>query len=120
MLARSFGAGSFAGFWRHWNPIWGYGLGRYVFAPAQRVIPPWLALIATFLVSGLIHDAVVMLLRREPAFVFTIWFAISALGIIASDRIGWNFAHWPRLARTAVIAAYLAAGLLVSLLVDRA
>lgn len=43
MLQRSFGAASFAGFWQQWNPIWGYGLGRYVYAPLRRVLLPALA-----------------------------------------------------------------------------
>jgi hypothetical protein len=33
MLIRSFGAGTFARFWQYWNPIWGYALGRYIYAP---------------------------------------------------------------------------------------
>jgi hypothetical protein len=33
MLHRSFGAASFAAFWQYWNPIWGYGLGKYVYTP---------------------------------------------------------------------------------------
>jgi hypothetical protein len=29
MLRGAFGAPTLAGFWRHWNPIFGYGLGIY-------------------------------------------------------------------------------------------
>jgi len=45
MLQRSFGAASFAGFWQYWNPIWGYGLGKYVYSPLRRVLPAVIALI---------------------------------------------------------------------------
>ena len=61
MLARSLGAGSFGEFWRYWNPIWGYGLGKYVFAPLKKALPPALALVATFVVSGALHDLATML-----------------------------------------------------------
>lgn len=68
MLRRSLGAGSFAEFWQYWNPIWGYGLGRYIYKPLRKFIPAAIALILTFLVSGAIHDAVIMLVRRRWAF----------------------------------------------------
>lgn len=64
MLRRSFGASSFAGFWQYWNPIWGYGLGKYVYSPLQRVLPMAIALITTFVISGALHDLVTMALRR--------------------------------------------------------
>lgn len=71
MLYRSFGAGTFAKFWQYWNPIWGYALGRYVYAPMHRYIPASLALILTFTVSGAIHDLATILVRASPAFLFT-------------------------------------------------
>lgn len=39
MLRRSFGARSFAGFWQHWNPVFGYCLGTRVFIPLKRIVP---------------------------------------------------------------------------------
>ena len=42
MLYRSFGAGTYAGFWQYWNPIWGYGLGKYVYAPLNVACRPGL------------------------------------------------------------------------------
>jgi len=35
MFYRSLGAGSIAGFWRYWNPVFGYYLGRYIYAPLK-------------------------------------------------------------------------------------
>lgn len=52
MMVRAFGAASFAGFWRYWNPIFGYYLGRYIYTPASRVVPRPLALVVTFLRSS--------------------------------------------------------------------
>ncbi len=40
VFSRSLGAGWFAGFWRHWNLVWGYALGSYVYAPLRRFVPP--------------------------------------------------------------------------------
>ncbi len=48
MLHRSFGASTFAGFWQYCNSIWGYSLGKYVYAPLQQGLPVWLALISDF------------------------------------------------------------------------
>lgn len=71
MLDRSLGAADFGGFWRHWNPIWSNALARYVMAPRNRTIPFPAALVATFAVSGLLHDLVIMAMRGELALLFT-------------------------------------------------
>jgi hypothetical protein len=57
MLTRSFGARSFAAFGQHRNPVWGYPLAQLVHAPVLRAAPEAVAVLATFLVSGLLHDA---------------------------------------------------------------
>lgn len=85
MLRKSFGAATVSGFWRHWNPIWSYGLSRFVHSPARRYLPASAAGILTFVVSGLLHDAVIMALRGKPALVFTPWFALVALVAIVAD-----------------------------------
>ena len=93
MLYRSFGAGTFAGFWQYWNPIWGYGLGKYVYAPLQRGLPSWLALILTFVVSGGLHDLVIMALRRSVAFIFIPWFFLLGVGVVAGRALGMDFSN---------------------------
>lgn len=108
MLARSFGAGTLAGFWRHWNPIWSYGLGRFVFAPLHRLLPFNIALVGTFAVSGLIHDAVIMMLRGEPMLLFAPWFTIVACGIVAGTLPGWDFSQLRWSLRAAIHACWLA------------
>ena len=81
MLRRSFGAPSFVGFWQYWNPIWGYVLGRYVYALLRRVLPPAVAFILTFAISGGLHDLATMAVSRSPAFLFTPWFVLLGLGL---------------------------------------
>jgi D-alanyl-lipoteichoic acid acyltransferase DltB (MBOAT superfamily) len=87
MLRRAFGALTLAGFWRHWNPIFGYGLSRFVYAPLRRRLAHEPALFTTFVVCGALHDAVTMLVRGSGAFLFTPWFAGIATAILLADRL---------------------------------
>lgn len=95
MLRRSFGAGTFAGFWQYWNPIWGYALGRYIYSPLRKFSPDALALILTFAISGALHDLVTMLIRRTPAFLFTPWFTLMALLIVIEQALNISYAQQP-------------------------
>ncbi len=117
MLHRSLGAGSFGGFWRYWNPIWGYGLGKYVFAPLKTALPPALALVATFVVSGALHDLATMLVSRSAAFLFTPWFFFAGLGVLLGRAVRMDLSRnaWP--VRAAVNLVYLTASLAIALLV---
>ncbi len=115
MLQRSLGAGSFGGFWRYWNPIWGYGLGKYVFAPLKTALPPALALVATFVVSGALHDVATMLVRRSPAFLFTPWFFFAGLGVLLGRAVRMNLSSKAWSVRAAVNLVYLAACLAIAL-----
>lgn len=115
MLDRSLGASSLAGFWRHWNPIWSYGLGRFVQSPLQKFIPSWLALILTFAVSGLLHDLAIMAVRRELGLLVTPWFTIVGIAVVVSSHFEWNAEGyaWPVRATSnlAVILASLSIAL---------
>ncbi len=91
MLHRSLGASTFAGFWRHWNPVFGYVLGRFVFVPLKRLVPAPLALVATFGVSGAVHDLVTTLVRGAPAFFFTPWFVFLGVGVVLGSAGGLDF-----------------------------
>ena len=82
MLYCSLGAGSFAGFWRHWNPLFGFLLGKYVFAPFQRIMPPGLALVSTFAFCGGVHDLVARAARGSAVLLFTPWFLLRAIGLL--------------------------------------
>lgn len=115
MLYRSLGAGSFAEFWQYWNPIWGYALGRYVYAPLRRILPAAFALILTFAVSGGIHDAVIMLVRGSVAFLFVPWFVLMSLFVVAGQALRVDYSQLPWAGRLMVNLAYTLGCLLVVL-----
>lgn len=102
MLDRSLGAADFGGFWRHWNPIWSYGLARYIMAPLNRKISFPAALVATFAASGLLHDFVIMAMRGELALLFTPWFVLCAMLVVLGDRFGWRIPQKPWATRAAL------------------
>lgn len=115
MFHRSLGARSFAAFWRYWNPIFGYGLGRYVFVPLKVALPPAVSLLLTFIVCGALHDAVTMAVSRSVAFLFTPWFFFLGLGVLAGNAVKMDLSGRPWVVRAAANLAYLSAGLLLAL-----
>ena len=117
MFRRSFGARSFASFWQYWNPIFGYGLGRYVYSPLFRVLPAAIALIATFVACGALHDLVTMAVRGSVAFLFTPWFFFLGVGVVAGRVSGMDLSRFPWAARAGVHFVYLATCLAAALLV---
>ena len=117
MLVRSLGAGTFAGFWRHWNPIFSYGLGRFVYRPVRRVTPAAIALLVTFAASGAIHDAVALAFWGSTAFLFTSWFVVLGAVVLGEQAMGWDAAERPWWLRAVKNLAYLAAGQLLVLAV---
>jgi hypothetical protein len=117
MVVRSFGAGSFGRFWQYWSPIFGYGLGKYVYSPLRRFMTPAPALIVTFVVSGGIHDLVTMAVRRSSALLFTPWFFFLGVGVIAGRGLGLDFSTQPWLVRASINLAYILVCLAVTLVV---
>lgn len=117
MLYRAFGARSFDAFWQHWNPIFGYYLGRYVFVPSKRIMPVSLALLVTFVFTGVIHDLVTMAVRRDVAFLFTPWFLFLGTGVVIAKLTKMDLAStaWPL--RAAANTAYLGASLALAVTV---
>ncbi|MFD0796299.1 MBOAT family O-acyltransferase [Maribacter chungangensis] len=85
MLNNSLGANSFSSFWRYWNPIWSYYLRYFVYRPLRNFFPEKVAIIATFLVSGGIHDVAVLLITGQGSFIITIWFGIMAFVVVLED-----------------------------------
>lgn len=94
MLSRSLGARSFAIFWHYWNPIWGYYLSRYVMRPLRRFLPLSFATFITFVVSGALHDLAVSIVKWKAVFLFTPWFALMAVVVITSSKIGISYGHF--------------------------
>ena len=119
MLRHSFGASSFARFWQYWNPIWGYGLGKYVYSPLQRVLPMALALIMTFMISGALHDLVTMALRRSVTFFFTPWFFILGVGVVVGRVIKMDLSNYAWWIRASVNLIYLLLGAILTIIAKR-
>jgi hypothetical protein len=97
MLYHSLGASTFAGFWRYWNPIWGYYLGRYIYSPLMRWLPSTISLVITFVASGAIHDIVLSAVTGRTVFIFTPWFFLMGVGVAVSQalRIDYSNFAWP-------------------------
>lgn len=114
MLTRSLGAGSFADFWQHWNPIWGYALGRFVYAPLRCHAPAALAVLATFIVSGVVHDAAATIVHGSPTLVVTPWFLLLGIGVLVARATGMDLSRRPWWARAVTNGGYLAGSLTVT------
>lgn len=119
MLHRSVGAGSFGGFWQYWNPVFGYALGRYVYAPVRRVLPSTVALILTFVVCGALHDVVTMGIRGSLAFLFTPWFLLLGVGVVFGRAVGLDYSGRPWAIRAAINLAYIFSCLALALVARR-
>ena len=117
MLRRSFGATSFAGFWQNWNPIFGYYLGKYVFVPLKKVSPPYVALVLTFVFTGIVHDLVTMAVRQEVAFLFTPWFLFLGIGVVLSKATGMDISASSWRLRAVFHSTYLGVCLALTFLV---
>ncbi len=107
MLYRSLGAGSFDKFWHYWNPIFGYYLGKYSYAPLRAYIPAPLALIITFIFCGAIHDAVTMLVSGRPAFLFTPWFCVMGTVLVLAKALNINYARFSWATRALINISYV-------------
>jgi hypothetical protein len=118
MLHRSLGAGTFAEFWRYWNPIFGYYLGRYVNAPLKHWLPPALSLVITFVVCGALHDAVGSAVRGSAVFLFTPWFFFMGLAVVIGQATGLNYAgfDWP--VRALINISYVGSCLLLAFAIN--
>jgi D-alanyl-lipoteichoic acid acyltransferase DltB (MBOAT superfamily) len=119
MLYRSLGAGSFAGFWRYWNPVFGYALGSYIYSPLRRVLPRAIALVSTFVVCGALHDLVTMAIRGSVAFLFTPWFFCLGTGVVLGNSIGMDLSSRPWTVRAGINLTYIVACLAVTLTARR-
>jgi hypothetical protein len=117
MLIRSFGVGTFGRFWQYWNPIFGYGLGKYVYSRLPRFLLPALALIMTFVVSGGIHDLVTMAVRRSGAFLFTPWFFLLGAGVVGGRGLKMDFSERRWSVRAGINLTYIVVYLALTLVV---
>jgi hypothetical protein len=102
MLNRSLGAGKFSIFWKYWNPILGYYLGKYIFKPLKFIFPPALSLIFTFIICGFIHDLAIMLLKWKFTILLTPWFLCMGLSVVLGDYAKIDYAKFPWMGRAAI------------------
>lgn len=96
MLYRSLGAKNFSEFWRYWNPIFSYYLGKLVFKPLKTVLPSSFSLVITFVFCGMLHDAVATLAGWKFVIFFTPWFFFMGLGVVLSNffKINYSGLFW--------------------------
>jgi len=112
MFQRSLGAGTFAEFWRYWNPVFSYYLGRYIYAPLKCWLPSWISLVITFVACGVLHDAVGTAVRGRVVFLFTPWFFFMGMTVVISQTVRFDYSHhvWP--VRAAINISCVAVGLI--------
>lgn len=99
MLKRSLGASSFTQFWQYWNPIWGYYLASYIFAPSKKHLPVWLATVFTFSVSGALHDLAIMLIKQQPSYLLTLWFTVMGVVVVVTKGLNLSWQQAPFIIR---------------------
>ena len=114
MFYRSLGSGSFAEFWRYWNPVFGLYLSRYIFAPLKRWLPPWFALILTFAACGALHDVVGMAVIGRMPFLFTPWFFIMGTGVVVGEAMDIGYARFAWSVRALINLSYVGLSLVLT------
>lgn len=119
MLVRSLGANSFALFWHYWNPIWSYYLAKFIQKPCSRIIPPPLALIITFFISGALHDIAVSLVKFTPIFFFTPWFILMAIAVIIVNRLNINYAKLTWGFRALINSSFIGMSFLLTMMIEQ-
>ncbi|MBI1280098.1 MAG: acyltransferase [Anaerolineaceae bacterium] len=115
MLVHSLGAGTFAKFWQHWNPIWGYALGRFVYEPLNQFLPSSISLILTFIISGGIHDLATMLVRSAPAFFFTPWFFLMGIAVVFARLLKLDYSNQAFRVRVAINLTFILVCLMIAI-----
>lgn len=106
MFSRSFGARSFAAFWRYWNPVYHYGLYRWSYRPLRRFLPRPMAVLMTFALCGfLLHDLPHLPFTGVP--LMTVYFLFLGAGAIVGEALHMDLSRRPYVFRVAVHVIYL-------------
>jgi len=103
-LGRPFGADSFAGFWRYWNPVWSYYLSYFCYTPLRSRVPRPLAVLLTFLFCGVVHDlpfvaGASLVGGRGASFTLTAFFGLTGCLVLLTEHLRIRFARLPMAAR---------------------
>jgi hypothetical protein len=83
-------------------------------------MPAPFALLATFVVSGAIHDLVTAAGRGSAAFLFIPWFFFLGLGVLLGEVLTMDTSSWAWPARAAVNLVYLTGCLVLALVLKHA
>jgi len=113
-------------FWKRWNTYVGEWAKRYLFFPANRFarrsglprgVSVLVAVFATFLGIGLLHETVVVWRLDLHPFGFTLWFLLNALLLVAWRAVAaLRIPEWRGWSRTtALLAARFGTMLLIAL-----
>jgi hypothetical protein len=107
MFARSFGAKSFADFWRYWNPVYHYFLSYWVYQPLRKVLPRPLAVLLTFAFCGFFfHDLLLLPFTHMP--LITVWFLLLGIGVIVGEILHMDLSAQPQSFRIVANVVYIA------------
>ena len=84
-------AASVSEFWnRRWNVAFNQLALRFVFHPLARAMNPAAACLATFVISGLIHDFLLSIPAGGGYGLPTAYFILQGVAVFSSDRCGWH------------------------------
>lgn len=117
MTGRAFGASTFAGFWRYWNPLFSYYLYFRCYRPLVRRLPRPAAVVLTFAASGAVHDLFASLAAMRLSLLCTSVFALFGLLVVLEERFSLNLDWAPpgvrALIHGSIIAGAFAAAVFV-------
>lgn len=63
--------------------------------PLARFLPKPIALLLTFITSGLFHDLAIFLVKREKVGFLTLWFAYMGMAVITTAFFNVNTKSFP-------------------------
>lgn len=122
MFSRAFTATTFRRFWHYWNPLYGYGLSYFCYAPLRRVATKGVSFVTTFALSGfLLHDLPVSIFLGPGKLLFpvvTVAFVGIALFVLVSEIFGVTLRSVPRHLRVASHLAVILGAFSVSVVVS--
>jgi hypothetical protein len=107
VLVVPFLAESLSEFWRRWNPVWGYWLARLFYQPLRSRIPRPVAVLLTFVASGVVHNLLAVLLTGRLSLFTTLFFALLGSGVVIADLLHVRFTALPRPLRVPLHLGYL-------------
>lgn len=107
VLVAPFLAASFSQFWAGWNPVWAYWLSRSVYRPLRRIWPRPPAMIATFAVSGVVHNVIAVGVTQRLSLFTTLFFCAVGVVGVGSEVLDVRWDALPRPLRPPLILGHL-------------